>query len=172
MQRTRQGLANDIAGLKPKISLLDKTAFSSEQDCKRKEQSVQELTDKKKRIEKLIANILNGEGYSKLMQIAKESVKAVLANNKELISVSFAAIIQTLKAQPKMVNLIYNMSATPDGCEHDNNNDNNIIKYLELNKTRILDLAKKNNENLVEVFTNNSISSAADSSPNPTLSFP
>jgi hypothetical protein len=39
MQRTRQMLANDIAGLERKISILDKTAFSCEQECNRTEQS-------------------------------------------------------------------------------------------------------------------------------------
>ncbi len=48
MQRTRQGLVNDIQALEYKISLLDKTAFSSDQECKKTEQRVQEL---KKRIE-------------------------------------------------------------------------------------------------------------------------
>jgi hypothetical protein len=38
MQRTIQRLANDISALELKISILDKTAFSIEQDCKRKEQ--------------------------------------------------------------------------------------------------------------------------------------
>jgi septal ring factor EnvC (AmiA/AmiB activator) len=38
IQRTRQGLANDIEERKNKISLLDNIIFSSEQDCKRKEQ--------------------------------------------------------------------------------------------------------------------------------------
>jgi hypothetical protein len=61
---------------------------------------VQELTDKKDRIEKLIANILNNddECYSKLKHIIKKNVKAALSENKKLISVSFAALIQTLKA--------------------------------------------------------------------------
>jgi hypothetical protein len=54
----------------------------------------------------LIANILNGEGYSKLKQIAKENVKAVLSDNKIVISTAFAALIQTIKADPQMVNLI------------------------------------------------------------------
>ena len=49
---TRQGLLNDIAALKYKISLLDRTVFSLEQDFKRKEQQLQELTDKKNRLEK------------------------------------------------------------------------------------------------------------------------
>ena len=38
LQYIRQGLLNDIAALRYKISILDKTAFSIEQDCKRKEQ--------------------------------------------------------------------------------------------------------------------------------------
>jgi hypothetical protein len=61
------------------------------------------------------------------------------------------------------------MSATPDGSRDDNKNDKNIIKYLELNKTRILDLSKKNYENVVEALTNDSI---ANASSNPTLSLP
>jgi hypothetical protein len=36
LQYLRQGLLNDIEALKYKISILDKTAFSIEQDCKRK----------------------------------------------------------------------------------------------------------------------------------------
>jgi hypothetical protein len=61
LQYIRQGLLNDIAALKYKISILDKTAFSIEQDCKRMEQRVQELADKNDRIEKLIANIMNDD---------------------------------------------------------------------------------------------------------------
>jgi septal ring factor EnvC (AmiA/AmiB activator) len=99
MQRTIQRLANDIRALELKISILDKIVFSSEQECRRiEQQEVQELTDKKERIEKVIAKILYGEGYSKLKQFIKENVKAALSENKKLISVSFAALIQTLKA--------------------------------------------------------------------------
>ncbi len=47
MQHTVQRLANDIRALERKISVLDKTALSSEQECKKTEQKVQELTDKK-----------------------------------------------------------------------------------------------------------------------------
>jgi hypothetical protein len=93
MQHTVQRLANDIDARKHKISALDKTAFSLEQDCMRKQQEIRELSDKKDRIEKSIANILNGEGYSKLNQIVKESVKAILSDNKTLISISFAALL-------------------------------------------------------------------------------
>ncbi|MDQ3971454.1 MAG: hypothetical protein M3227_07180 [Thermoproteota archaeon] len=59
-------MSNDIAAKEYKISLLDKIAFTSEQDGKRTEQRVQELTAKKDRLEKLIAEMLNGEGYSKI----------------------------------------------------------------------------------------------------------
>ena len=66
MQHTIQRLANDIEARENKISILDKIAFSSEQECKRTEQQVQELTTQKDRLESLIAKILNGEDYSKL----------------------------------------------------------------------------------------------------------
>jgi len=95
LQYIRQGLLNDIAALKYKISILDKTGFSCEQESKRTEQRLQELGDKKDRLEKLIANILNGEDYSKLKRIVKENVRAVLSENKKLISVSFVALLQT-----------------------------------------------------------------------------
>jgi hypothetical protein len=164
LQYIRQGLLNDIAGLERKISILDKTAFSCEQDCKRTEQQIQELTAQKDRIEKLIANILNNDnkGYSKLKQIVKENVKAVLSENKKLISVSFVALIQTLKTDPQMVNLIQNIPSANDDDHKDNNN--NIIKYIEVNRNSILHLTEKNYENLVEALTNNAINSAASSS--------
>jgi predicted nucleic acid-binding Zn-ribbon protein len=115
MQHTIQRLANDVKALEYKISILDKTAFSSEQECRRKEQQIQELSDQKDRLEKLIVNILNGEGYSKLKQIVKENGKAVLSEKRELISVSFAALIQTLKNDPEMVKLIQNIPGENDG---------------------------------------------------------
>jgi hypothetical protein len=171
MQRTVQRLANDIVGLERKISLLDQTAFSIEQDCRRKHQEIQELIAQKYRIEKFIANILNGEGYTKMNQIAKENVKAVLSENKKLISISFVALIQTIKADPQMVKLILNMPSANDGEQYKDNN-NNIANYLDANKDSLLNLAEKNYENLVEALTNNVMHTAANSSYNPTLSLP
>jgi hypothetical protein len=43
MQRTVQRLVNHIMALEHKISLLDKIAFSCEQECKRTEQELQEV---------------------------------------------------------------------------------------------------------------------------------
>ena len=172
MQHTRQGLANDIEAKKNKISILDKIAFASEQDCRRKEQQVQALTDKKTRLEKWITNVLNGEDYSKFKQIVKENVKAVLSEKRVLISISFAAVIQTLKADPEMVKLIQNMPTMNDGEQHKDDN-NNIIKYLESNKDNkdnLLYLTEKHYENLVETLTINAINTVADSSSNSILS--
>jgi hypothetical protein len=170
MQHTIQRLSNDIAAKEYKISLLDRIAFASEQDCKRKHQEIQELIAQKDRIEKLIANISNEEGYSNLKQIVKENVKVMLSENKKLISISFVAIIQVLKTDPEMVKLIHNIPGANDGEQYKDNN--NIVKYLELNKDRILSLGEKHYENLVEVLTNNAINSAVTSSPNPALSLP
>jgi phage shock protein A len=168
MQRTRQYLSNDIQALKNKISILDATVFSCEQDCKRKEQQLQELIAQKDRIEKLIANILNGEGYSKIRQMVEENVKAALSENKKLISILFVALIQTLKADPQMIKLIQNIPSANDGEQYKDDN-NYIANHLESNKDRILDLAKKHYENLVEALTNNAIATASS---NPTLSLP
>jgi hypothetical protein len=141
IQRRIQQLENDIEARKNKISILDKIAFSIEQGSKTTEQRVQELTSQKDILERLIANISNGEGYSKLKQVVKESVKAVLSDDKKLISVSFAALIQTLKTDPEMRNVIYKMATTND-VEHKDGN-NNLTKYLESNKHTLLDLAEK-----------------------------
>jgi hypothetical protein len=169
MHLTRQALVNDIDAKKYKISVLDKTAFSCEQDCKRTEQRVQELTDKKNRIEKLIANILKNEGFSKLKHIVKETVKDSLSENKQVILVSFAALIQTLKADPQMVKLIHNIPNTNDAELHKDNN--NVIKYLEFNQDSLLYLAQKHYENLLEALTNNAIDAAVVASDS-TLSLP
>jgi hypothetical protein len=158
MQRTVQRLANDIVGLERKISILDKTAFSCEQDCRRKHQEIQELIAQKDRIEKLIANILNEEGYSKLKQIIKEYIKAALSEEKKV------------KADPQMIKLIQNIPRANDGQQH-KDNDINVTGYLEFNKDRLLDLAEKNYKNLVEALTNNIIDTASSSS-NPPPSLP
>jgi hypothetical protein len=171
MQHTIQGLANDIEAKKYIISILDKTAFSSEQECIRKQQEIRELTTQKDRIKKLIANLLNGEGYLKLQQFVKENVKNALFDNKILILISFTALLQTLKSQPQLANLVYNIPGANNG-EQDKDNNNKIAKYLETNKYTLLDLAQKNYENLVEIFTNNAIDAAVPSSFSPTLSLP
>jgi hypothetical protein len=175
MQCTIQRLENDIETRKNKISILDKTALSIELYCKRKEQSVQELGDKKDRLEKLIAHILKGEDCSKLKQIVRENVKAVLSDNKILISISFTALLQTLKSQPQLANLVYNIPSANDGAQ-DKDNNNKIAKDLELNKVRILTLGEKNYKNLVQALAKNAIdiaaSATASSSLNPTLSLP
>jgi hypothetical protein len=112
---------------------------------------------------------LNEEGYSKLNQFIRENVKAVLAENRKIISVFFAAIIQTLKADPEMVNLIQNIASANDGEQYKDNN-NNISRHLEFNKNSLLYLAEKNYEDLVEVLTNNDRDTViTESSSNPTL---
>jgi hypothetical protein len=169
-------LLNDIKALEYKISILDKTAFTCEQDCKRKGQQLQELIDKKERLEKLIANILNnndnGEDFSKLRQMVKENGRTVLAENKQVISIALIALLQTLKSDPKMINIIYKILTTNDSEQHKDNDNDKVTKYLESNKDNILDLAEKHYENLVEALTNDSISRSASSSSNPTLWLP
>jgi predicted nucleic acid-binding Zn-ribbon protein len=72
-------LVNDIEARKNKISILEKTAFHIELDCKRKEQQVQKLTDKKNRLEKLIRNVINDDdNYSNLKRIIKENAAIII----------------------------------------------------------------------------------------------
>jgi hypothetical protein len=101
-------------------------------------------------------------------QIVKENVKAALSENKELISVAFTALLQTLKSDPQMINIIYKILTANDGEQLKDNNNDNAIKYLESNKDNILDLAEKHYENLVEALTNNAIT-IASSNPKPAL---
>lgn len=168
MQRTRQGLSNDIDALKYKISILDKTAFSIEQDCKRKQQQLQALTAQKDRLEKWIAMISNND---ELKQLVKENVKAALSENKQVISIAFIALLQTLRSDPQMIDTVYKILAVNDR-EQDEDINNNAIEYFEVNKDRILDLTEKNYENLLEELTNNVMNTAANSSYNHTLSLP
>ena len=114
----------------------------------------------------------DNEGYSKLNQFIRENVKAILSDNKILVSVSFAAIIQTLKSDPELVNVIHKIPTMNDS-EQRKDIDINITKYLEFNKDNLLDLAEKNYEDLVEVLTNNAIDTViTESSSNPTLALP
>jgi hypothetical protein len=103
-----------------------------------------------------------------LKQIVKENVKAVLSENKQVISIALTALLQTLKKDPEMVNLVYSISSTKDD-ELRKDNSNNVMKYLESNKNSLSDLAEKCYETIVEALTSDSIAIAASSS-NPTLS--
>jgi hypothetical protein len=66
---------------------------------------VQELGDKKDRLEKWITNVLNGEDYSNQISSSKKILKLFYPTTKHSYR-AFTAIIQTLKADPQMVNLI------------------------------------------------------------------
>ena len=130
-------MLKNIEALKYKISILDKTAFACEQDSKRTKQQLHELVDKKNRMEKLIANVLNSdnEGYSELKQIVKEYVKAALSENRQIVSVALTALLQMLKSNPQMINIIYKILTVNDSEQtKDNINNDNAIKYLEFNK--------------------------------------
>jgi ABC-type phosphate/phosphonate transport system substrate-binding protein len=80
--------------------------------------------------------------------------------NEKLISVSFTAVIQTLRANPQMGSLIYSIPSA-NNSQQDKDNSNNITKCLESNKDSIWGLAEKNYQNLIEALTNNSIDAAA-----------
>ena len=56
--------------------------------------------------------------------------------------------------------------------EQQKDNHINITQCFESNKDRILDLAERNYENLVQALTNNAIDNAGASSSNPILSLP
>ena len=45
-----------------------------------------------------------------------------------------------------MINIIYKILTAKDGEQHEDNSNDNAIKYLESNKDKILDLAGKNYE--------------------------
>ena len=92
----------------------------------------------------------------------------MLSDNKILLSASFAELPQTLKPDFEIVNEILNIPITQDGEQHKDNN-NSITQYIESNNDKILHLAEKNYEDLVEVLINNAINAAASSS-NPTIS--
>jgi hypothetical protein len=88
--------------------------------------------------------------------MVKENVKATLSENKQVISVSFAALLQTLKSDPKMIHIIYNIPGANNGEQCKDDNDN-ITNSLEFNKDSLLDLAQKHYEDLVEALTNDAI---------------
>ena len=80
-----------------------------------------ELTDKKDRLEKFVANILKkyNEVYSKL----KQFVRAVLSDNKILLSTPVVALLQTLKADPQLARVIQNITTA---------NDDDITKIITI----------------------------------------
>jgi hypothetical protein len=173
MQRTVQRLENYSHTLNDEIASAKALLNYYHVLCERKRKETENLNNELSRLEALVSQFkIKDEGYSKLKQIVKENVKAVLGENKKLISVSFVALLQTLKNDPEIVKLIHNIpSANND--ERQKDNDINITQYFESNKDRILNIGEKHYENLVEALTNNAIDNAgAFSSSNPILSLP
>jgi hypothetical protein len=173
MQRTVQRLDNYSHTLNDEIASAKALLNSYHLLCERKRKEAENLNNELSRLEALVSHFkIKDEGYSNLKQIVKENVKVVLSEKRVLISISFAAVIQTLKDNPQTVKLFQNISTTNDGEQH-KDNDINIIQCFESNKDSILDLAEKNYENLVQALTNNAIDNAvASSSFNPILSLP
>ena len=59
------------------------------------------------------------------------------------MSVTYSALQQTLKTDPKMSNIIYQILTTNDREQYkDNNNNDSAIKYLQPNNDNILDFQK------------------------------
>ena len=172
MQRTRQGLENYSHTLNDEIASAKALLNSYHLLCERKRKEAENLNNELSRLEALVSHFkIKDEGYSNLKQIVKENVKVVLSEKRVLISISFAAVIQTLKDNPQTVNLIQNIAGANDGEQHKDNHIY-ITQYFESNKDRILNLAEKNYKNLVEALTNNAMDTAANSSSIPTLSLP
>ena len=84
------------------------------------------------------------------------------------MSVAYSTLHQTIRSDPKMINIIYKILTTNDREQYKDNNNNDIaIKYLQPNNDNILDLAEKHYENLVEAFTNNPINASFSFNPIP-----
>ena len=174
MQRTLQRLENYSHTLNDEIASAKTLLNSYHLLCERKRKEAENLNNELSRLEALVSHFkIKDEGYSNLKQIVKENVKVVLSEKRVLISISFAAVIQTLKDNPQMAKLIQNISCANNGEQHKDNHIN-ITQYFESNKDHILNLGEKNYENLVEAFTKNAIdiAASASSSINSTLSLP
>ena len=59
-----------------------------------------------------------------------------------------------------MIDIIYKILTANDTEQHEDDNNDNVTKYLEYSKDSLVDLAEKNYENLVEALTNNAIDNA------------
>jgi hypothetical protein len=82
--------------------------------------------------------------------LTNNNVKAVLGNNKMLISsVSFAEPIQTIEFVPEIVNLIRNIPSANDGEQL--KDDNNITNYLEANKRPSIE-QKASEAKILEIY--------------------
>ncbi len=172
MQRTIQRLENYSHTLNDEIASAKALLNSYHLLCERKRKEAENLNNELSRLEALVSHFkIKDEGYSNLKQIVKENVKVVLSEKRVLISISFAAVIQTLKDNPQTVNLIQNIAGVNDGEQHKDNHID-ITQYFESNKDRILYLTEKHYENLVEILTNNAVDTVANSSYNPTSSLP
>ena len=67
----------------------------------------------------------------------------ILIHHLTSMSVSYSALHQTLKTDPKMSNIIYKILTTNDREQYkDNNNNDSAIKYLQSNNDNILDFQK------------------------------
>ena len=73
------------------------------------------------------------------------------------MSVSFLALHETLKSDPKMINIISKIRITNDREQYKDNNNTNYsaINIFNPINDSILDLSKSITKNRLETFTNN-----------------
>ncbi len=102
MQRTRQRLENYSHTLNDEIASAKALLNSYHLLCERKRKEAENLNNELSRLEALVSHFkIKDEGYSNLKQIVKENVKVVLSEKRVLISISFVAVIQTLKDESR-----------------------------------------------------------------------
>jgi hypothetical protein len=120
LQFRKHTLERNLHQLNNQIASTSRLLNSLRISCSRERREIENLCNEKARIEDLVTQFKNNnEDYNKIKQTAEEKVKDVLTNNKLLLKFAALSVIESLRMNPELCNVVlYNISTNTYGSNY------------------------------------------------------
>ncbi|HET6799666.1 MAG TPA: hypothetical protein VFH25_03810, partial [Nitrososphaeraceae archaeon] len=107
LQFRKHTLERNLHQLNNQIASTSRLLNSLRISCSRERREIENLCNEKARIEDLVTQFKNNnEDYNKIKQTAEEKVKDVLTNNKLLLKFAALSVIESLRMNPELCNVV------------------------------------------------------------------
>jgi hypothetical protein len=123
LQSQKHTCKRNLYQLNNQIATTNRFLNSLRISCERERREIENLFNEMAKLEASITEYKsNNEEYLKIKQTAEESAKTVLMNSKILLRFATASVIESLRRNPELCNLVLNDSSNNDTSNASNNN--------------------------------------------------